>query len=80
MYLLDYEKTGSFKGGGVGVFHSVLPSSIISLCACLVIKLRMNLVRGRKGNGRRGKKTMERGKGKGNRIMAYLRWEHGSGV
>jgi len=32
----------------------------------------MNLVRGRKGNGRRGKKTMERGKGKGSRIMAYL--------
>jgi len=24
MYLLDYEKTGSFKGGGVGVFQSVL--------------------------------------------------------
>jgi len=32
----------------------------------------MNLVRGRKGNGRRGKKAMERGKGKGSRIMAYL--------
>jgi len=32
----------------------------------------MNLVRGRKGNGRRGKKTMERGKGKRSRIMAYL--------
>jgi len=25
MYLLDYEKTGSFKGGDVGVFHSVFP-------------------------------------------------------
>jgi len=33
----------------------------------------VNLVRGRKGYGRRGKKTMERGKGKGSRIMAYLR-------
>jgi len=33
----------------------------------------MNLVRGRKGNGRREKKTMERGEGKGSRIMAYLR-------
>jgi len=33
----------------------------------------MNLVRGRKGNGRRGEKAMERGKGKGSRIMAYLR-------
>jgi hypothetical protein len=31
-----------------------------------------NKLRGRKGNGRRGKKTMERGKGKGNMIMAYL--------
>jgi len=30
-------------------------------------------LRGRKGNGRRGKKTMKRGKGKGTRIMAYLR-------
>jgi len=29
-------------------------------------------LRGRKGNGRRGEKTMERGKGKGSKIMAYL--------
>jgi len=25
MYLLDEEKTGSFKGSGAGVFHSVFP-------------------------------------------------------
>jgi len=30
-------------------------------------------LRGRKGGGRRGENTMERGKGKGSRIMAYLR-------
>jgi len=30
-------------------------------------------LRGRKGNGRRGEKAMERGKGKGSRIMAYLK-------
>jgi hypothetical protein len=35
----------------------------------------VRLLRGRKGNGRRGGKTMERGKGKGSRIMAYLREE-----
>jgi len=29
-------------------------------------------LRGRKGNGRRGKNTMERGMGKGSRIIAYL--------
>lgn len=29
-------------------------------------------LRGRRGNGRRGRKTMERGKGKGSRIIAYL--------
>jgi len=33
-------------------------------------------LRGRKGNGRRGEKTMERGKGKGSRMMAYLRKGH----
>jgi len=37
-------------------------------------------LRGRKGNGRRGKKTMERGKGKGSRIMAYLRQFCGKAV
>jgi len=44
MYLLDYEKTGSFMGGGGGVFIVFFPSSTISLCACLVTKLGMNLV------------------------------------
>jgi len=29
-------------------------------------------LRDRKGNGRRGEKTMEKGKGKGSRIMVYL--------
>jgi len=63
MYLLDYEKTGSFKGGGVGDFQSVF----CPLLQSVLRKLGMNLVRGRKGNGRKGKKTMERGKGKGSK-------------
>jgi hypothetical protein len=53
-----------------------LPSSTVSLCACSVtykVGDEFSKLRGRKGNGRRAKKTMERGKGKGSRMMAYLR-------
>jgi len=70
MYLFDYEKAGSFKGGGVGVFHSVFPL-FYNLSLCMFgykVGDEFSKLRGRKGNRRRGKKTMERGKGKGRPI------------
>jgi len=57
----------------VGGFYIVFsPSSTICLCAYQVTKLGMNLVSYEAERVRRGEKTMERGKGKGSRIVACL--------
>jgi len=58
--LFDKEKAGSFKGGGVGVFHSVF--LLFYKLVFVHVRLLSWGCRGRKGNGRRKKKTMERGK------------------
>jgi len=53
MYLLDYEKTVSFKGVGEGVFHSVFP----------LFYNEFSKLRGRKANGEKGGKDYGKRKG-----------------